>query len=143
MSIVVILNGAHSVGHVHTQFSGFGFPDTLNQLEQAALTNAWDESPWIFDNLYFHSLAEELWLNNINSVNANVIPNVGGAANSLPPGSIPSNAGTNFWAVQIALGVQQPVPACSVSGQSNIPGAPASKHSFILKLFRSITFYKV
>ena len=127
MSIVVILNGAHSVGHVHTQFSGFGFPDTLNQLEQASTTNAWDESPWIFDNLYFHSLAEELWLNNINSVNANVIPNVGGAVNSLPPGSIPSNAGTNFWAAEVARSTAVSVPACSLPGQLNVPGSPPRK----------------
>ena len=123
----MVLSGAHSVGHVHTQFSGFGHPDTLDQLEQVATTNAWDESPWIFDNLYFASVVGEFWLNNVNTVNANVIPNLGGTNNSLPAGSIPSNAGSNFWAVQVAQGAPQLAPACAAIGLPNIPGAPASK----------------
>ena len=128
----VILSGAHSVGHVHTQFSGFGFADSLDQLEQAADTNAWDESPWVFDNLYYSSVAGEFWLNNVNAVSSNVIPNLGGTTNSLPAGSIPSNAGTNFWAVQVAQGSMASVPACAVVGLPNIPGSPACKlHIYI------------
>ena len=56
----VILSGAHSVGHVHTQFSGFGFNDNLAALEADPTTNAWDETPWIFDNVYYDSLALEV-----------------------------------------------------------------------------------
>ena len=56
----VVLSGAHSVGHVHTQFSGYGFNDNLAALEADPLTNAWDESPWIFDNVYYDSLAGEV-----------------------------------------------------------------------------------
>ena len=56
----VVLSGAHTVGHVHTQFSGFGFNDALPLLEAAPTTNAWDETPWSFDNIYFDSLAGEV-----------------------------------------------------------------------------------
>ena len=56
----VVLSGAHTVGHVHTQFSGFGFNDDLAVLENNPLTNAWDETPWTFDNVYYDSLAEEV-----------------------------------------------------------------------------------
>lgn len=56
----VILSGAHSVGHVHTQFSGFGFNDDLKALEADPETNAWDETPWTFDNVYYDSLAGEV-----------------------------------------------------------------------------------
>ena len=122
--IVVILSGAHSVGHVHTQFSGFGFPDSLDELEQASTTNAWDESPWLFDSLYYDSLAGEFWLNNVNTANTNVIPNLGGTANSLPAGSIPNNAGTNFWGVQVAQGTLLQQPACAIVGRVGVPGSP-------------------
>ena len=122
--MLVILSGAHSVGHVHTQFSGFGNPDTLDQLEQFSTTNAWDESPWIFDNLYYDSVVGEFWLNNVNTANTNVIPNLGGTPASLPAGSVPSNAGTNFWAVQIAKGVAISLPACFVPGQPGVAGSP-------------------
>lgn len=56
----VILSGAHSLGHVHTQFSGFGFNDDLAALETDPVTNAWDETPWTFDNAYYDSLAGEV-----------------------------------------------------------------------------------
>ena len=125
--MLVVLSGAHSVGHVHTQFSGFGYADPLAELEQAALTNAWDESPWIFDNLYFDSVVGEFWLNNVNTVKSNVIPNVGGTPNSLPAGTVPNNAGTNFWAVQIAKGVALSQPACAIPGLPNVPGSPPRK----------------
>ena len=124
--MLVILSGAHSVGHVHTQFSGFGFNDSLEQLEQAALTNAWDESPWVFDNMYYDSVAAEPWLNIVNPDSTNVIPNMGGSVNSLPAGSVPSNAGTNFWAVQVAKGIFAVAPACLVPGK-NFPGSPPGK----------------
>ena len=125
--LVVILSGAHSVGHVHTQFSGFGNPDGLDMLEQFPATNAWDESPWLFDNMYYDSVVGEFWLNNINTVSSNVIPNLGGTPNSLPGGSVPSNAGTNFWAVQVAKGVAVSLPACFTPGLLNVPGSPPGK----------------
>ena len=56
----VVLSGGHSVGHVHTQFSGFGFNDKLESLELNPVDNAWDESPWIFDNVYYDSLIGEV-----------------------------------------------------------------------------------
>ena len=56
----IILSGAHTVGHVHTQFSGFGHNDNLATLETDPLTNAWDETPWTFDNFYYDSLAGEV-----------------------------------------------------------------------------------
>jgi len=59
----VALFGGHSVGHVHTQFSGFGYQDTEAERKANPLTNAWDESPGDFDNEYYRSLIEEPWLN--------------------------------------------------------------------------------
>ena len=58
----VVLNGAHSVGHVHTAFSGFGNNDDLQKLAADPLINSWDESPWTLDNMYFDSLAAEVRL---------------------------------------------------------------------------------
>ena len=127
LSIIVVLSGAHSVGHVHTQFSGFGHEDPLNDLEQDSTTNAWDESPWVFDSLYYDSLAAEFWLNTVELTTTNVIPNMGGTPNSLPPGSIPDNSGVNFWNVQVAQGKLQSVPACVEVGNPSIPGSPARK----------------
>ena len=124
---MVVLSGAHSVGHVHTQFSGFGHEDPLNDLEQDSTTNAWDESPWVFDSLYYDSLAAEFWLNTVELTTTNVIPNMGGTPNSLPPGSIPDNSGVNFWNVQVAQGKLQSVPACVEVGNPSIPGSPARK----------------
>ena len=51
----------------------------------------------------------QFWLNNPHQANVN--QNEGGnTANPTP--YTPDNSGTNFWAVQIAPGVQQPVPLC-------------------------------
>ena len=96
-------------------------------LEQFPTTNAWDESPWLFDNMYYDSVAGEFWLNNVNTDSTNVLPNLGGTAGSLPAGSVPSNAGTNFWAVQIAKGVALSQPACAIPGLPNVPGSPPRK----------------
>jgi hypothetical protein len=57
---IVVLSGGHSVGHVHTQFSGFGFAETASTYEKNPQTNAWDETPFLFDNEYYDSLAEEV-----------------------------------------------------------------------------------
>ena len=54
-------------------------------------------------------LTLQFWLNNPHQANVN--QNEGGnTANPTP--YTPDNSGTNFWAVQIAPGVQQPVPLC-------------------------------
>jgi len=97
----IVLNGAHTIGHVHTQYSGFGFNDVLLTLEQNPQINAWDESPFVFDNLYYDSLANELWLNN--DAQLDQIGN--------PPNN---NADANFWAVQGRAGIQADVPLCSI-----------------------------
>eukprot|EP01038_Epipyxis_sp_PR26KG_P012773 gene12773-17125_t len=108
----VVLSGAHSVGHTHTQFSGFGHGDSLATLESNPLTNAWDESPFIFDNLYYDSLAGEFWLNN--DFEADVIgTDLKGATAT---GDAAKNKGSNFWAVQVVSGVPQPVPQCELDG---------------------------
>jgi len=105
----IILNGAHSVGHVHTQYSGFGFNDNIATLELNPLNNGWDETPFIFDNFYYDSLAGEFWLN------ANAQQDVIAS----PPNG---NSGANFWAVQIVAGTQAPVPACAVGAIATIGG---------------------
>ena len=60
----------------------------------------------------------QFWLNN--DFQANQIVNQG--VNGVNP-SVPSNTGNNFWAVQIAPGVAQPVPVCTV-GQVGPPAIP-------------------
>ena len=59
----VVLSGGHTVGHVHTEFSGFGYQDSETERRANPTTNAWDESPGDFDHEYFESLIEEPWLN--------------------------------------------------------------------------------
>ena len=49
------LIGAHNLGHVHPQFSGYnghpGFPANTD-----ITVNAWDNTPTVFDNEYFNTL---------------------------------------------------------------------------------------
>eukprot|EP01038_Epipyxis_sp_PR26KG_P004948 gene4948-6921_t len=52
------LFGAHTVGHVHTANSGYGFP-TIASVK----TNAWDTTPHIFDNGYYISMLNIGWRN--------------------------------------------------------------------------------
>jgi FtsP/CotA-like multicopper oxidase with cupredoxin domain len=59
----VTLLGAHSVGHVHTEHSGFGTDHTPEHLATHIADNAWDETPDVFDNQYYKSLIQEPWLN--------------------------------------------------------------------------------
>ena len=59
----VALVGAHTVGHVHTEFSGFGIVATLAELSNAPQTNGWDETTNIFDNQYYTSLIGEVSIN--------------------------------------------------------------------------------
>jgi len=59
----VALNGAHSVGHVHREYSGFGSRRSPRSLMKHPTTNAWDETPAEFDNEYYDSLVKEPWIN--------------------------------------------------------------------------------
>ena len=63
MHEAVALFGGHSVGHVHIEFSGFGYQDSEAERRASPTINAWDESPGDFDNEYFESLIQEPWLN--------------------------------------------------------------------------------
>ncbi len=54
-----ILIGAHTLGHVHPQYSGYGFPDIPGNLTN----NAWDTTPHIFDNEFYRSLLTVNWYN--------------------------------------------------------------------------------
>lgn len=57
----VTLIGAHTIGHVHPEFSGYGTAPTPAPTSVATnadlLTNAWDTTPQTFDNEYYRSLA--------------------------------------------------------------------------------------
>jgi hypothetical protein len=45
--------GAHSIGHVHVQNSGYGVqPDSSTN----NLVNSWDPTPNVFDNEYYRGL---------------------------------------------------------------------------------------
>lgn len=48
----VTLLGAHTLGHVHPQFSGYG---RVIELENYT-TNSWDPTPHLFDNQYYQML---------------------------------------------------------------------------------------
>ena len=55
-----VLLGAHTVGHVHPQFSGYGSVDDIQFLSANYADNAWDETPAVFDNQYYKSLLFEV-----------------------------------------------------------------------------------
>jgi hypothetical protein len=50
----VTLMGGHSVGHVNNEFSGYGYNESSPNA--TVLTNAWDDTPTVFDNNYYKSL---------------------------------------------------------------------------------------
>ena len=53
MSSSVTLIGAHTLGHAHTAFSGYGTaPSNPPRLDD----NAWDNTPASFDNRYYQNL---------------------------------------------------------------------------------------
>ena len=57
----VTLIGAHTIGHMHPEFLGYGTaptpsPTAVNN-NNALLTNAWDTTPQTFDNEFHRSLA--------------------------------------------------------------------------------------
>ena len=49
--------GAHTVGHVHKKFSGYGFDNEVLD----PIVNAWDLSPTVFDNGYYFELVLHKW----------------------------------------------------------------------------------
>lgn len=48
----ITLLGAHTLGHVHPQFSGYGRVTNLNNIT----ANSWDPTPYAFDNQYYKML---------------------------------------------------------------------------------------
>lgn len=56
----VTLLGAHSLGHVHPERSGYGFSGDLSSL---VMVNAWDDTPDVFDNKYYESMLARGWIN--------------------------------------------------------------------------------
>jgi len=59
----IALQGGHTYGHVHREYSGFGSRRSPRSLMKHPTTNAWDETPAEFDNEYFDSLVNEPWIN--------------------------------------------------------------------------------
>ena len=57
MNDAVTLLGAHTLGHVKVEYSGYGFANETNDVR----TNAWDVTPTTFDNQYYHSLLTVSW----------------------------------------------------------------------------------
>lgn len=55
----VALIGAHTLGHVHPEFSGYGVATTPVKVfgNNDLITNAWDTTPHLFDNTYYSSMA--------------------------------------------------------------------------------------
>ena len=53
ISVLVTLMGAHTIGHVHQEHSGYGqvCKDSTNND-----CNAWDTTPDVFDNNYYGNL---------------------------------------------------------------------------------------
>lgn len=56
--IIVTLLGAHTLGHVHTDVSGYGVTTGQNQRPD---DNAWDSSPASFDNRYYQNMINVVW----------------------------------------------------------------------------------
>jgi predicted outer membrane protein len=58
MNESVAVVGAHTVGHVHTNASGFGIDNNSASASTSDLLNAWDSTPAGFDNLYFRNIIQ-------------------------------------------------------------------------------------
>ena len=56
LSDAVTLLGAHSLGHVHPEVSGYGVEATPTLPNVDIQTNAWDSTPQTLDNEYFKGL---------------------------------------------------------------------------------------
>mmetsp|Transcript_17843 Transcript_17843/g.24482 ORF Transcript_17843/g.24482 Transcript_17843/m.24482 type:complete len:190 (+) Transcript_17843:1121-1690(+) len=61
----VTLIGAHTIGHAHPSYSGYGTAPTPTTVATTAdlQTNAWDTTPQTFDNRYFRGLVGAKWAN--------------------------------------------------------------------------------
>eukprot|EP01034_Spumella_vulgaris_P021863 gene21863-27938_t len=57
----VVLVGAHSLGHMHPDNSGFGLSGSCSD----GYLNAWDDTPHIFDNHYHFNLEVHNWQNQL------------------------------------------------------------------------------
>jgi hypothetical protein len=93
--------GAHTVGHVHPEHSGFGVRAQKSNLMMNPNTNAWSESPDTFDNGYFLSLVLEPWTNVISAD--------------------PEKPDKNFWIVA------EDAPQLTINGVPD-PNAPLVQH---------------
>ena len=51
------LLGAHSLGHMHINRSGYGFVDDKFLLEAL---NAWDDTPGVLDNDYYKQIIKQV-----------------------------------------------------------------------------------
>jgi hypothetical protein len=52
------LIGAHTIGHVSPDNSGYGFIEDSNST--SVLLNAWNPTPAVFDNKYYQTLLENV-----------------------------------------------------------------------------------
>lgn len=59
----VVLSGGHTLGHVHTDVSGFGFFRSKRELQKEESTNAWVRDPHVFNSDYYSSMIEIPWIN--------------------------------------------------------------------------------
>lgn len=110
----IALLGGHTLGHVHPTVSGYGKVNI-----SSALTNAWDTTPDIFDNLYYRSMINPNWINNVDTTaNLNIfkIPNENIMLNS------DLAAGFN-----IDTSTSGKCTSCGVNGQKcgKVPNTPA------------------
>jgi len=67
MDTLVLLLGAHTLGHVHVDMSGYGFIDknSSSSINADVLTaNAWDYTPDVFDNRYYRITVNKVLYSN-------------------------------------------------------------------------------
>ena len=67
MDTLVLLLGAHTLGHVHVDMSGYGFIDknSSSSINADVLTaNAWDNTPDVFDSRYYRITVNKVLYSN-------------------------------------------------------------------------------
>jgi hypothetical protein len=69
MDTLVLLLGAHTLGHVHVDMSGYGFIDKNNNNSSSSnvdvlTANAWDNTPDVFDNRYYRITVNKVLYSN-------------------------------------------------------------------------------